>query len=106
MVQLIPDLDGAIIVTTPQEVALLDFRKAANMFLMMNVSVLGIEENMSDLICPHCGEAIDVFKRGNGEKAAGKLDVSFLGTIPLDVDIGRLNDMDQTFTRDRTPAAE
>ncbi len=105
-VQLIAGLDGAIIVTTPQEVALLDSRKAVNMFLMMNVPVLGIIENMSGLVCPHCGKAIDVFKRGNGEKAARELGVVFLGAIPLDVEIGKLGDMGQTFTNDKTLAAK
>lgn len=96
--QLIQDLDGAIIVTTPQDVALLDSRKAVNMFLMMNVRVLGIIENMSGLICPHCGEKIDVFKIGGGEKAAKELEVPFLGAIPLDAEIGRLGDMGVAFT--------
>ena len=105
-VQLIAGLDGAIIVTTPQEVALLDSRKAVNMFLMMEVPVLGIIENMSGLVCPHCGEAIDVFKRGNGEKAARELGVDFLGAIPLDVEIGKLGDMGQAFAGGKTPAAK
>ncbi len=104
--QLITGLDGAIIVTTPQEVALLDSRKAVNMFLMMNVPMLGIIENMSGLICPHCGERIDVFKTGGGESAAKELDVPFLGAIPLDAEIGRLGDMGQTFTKNETPAAK
>jgi ATP-binding protein involved in chromosome partitioning len=105
-VQLIPDLDGAIIVTTPQEVALLDSRKAVNMFLMMKVPVLGIVENMSGLICPHCGEQINVFKTGGGEKAAKDLNVSFLGAIPLDAEIGRLGDLGQAFTGRDTSAAK
>ena len=105
-VQLIPDLDGAIIVTTPQEVALLDSRKAVNMFLMMKVPVLGIVENMSGLICPHCGERINVFKTGGGEKAAKDLNVPFLGAIPLDEEIGRLGDLGQAFTGRDTSAAK
>ena len=105
-VQLIPDLDGAIIVTTPQEVALLDSRKAVNMFLMMKVPVLGIVENMSGLICPHCGERINVFKTGGGERAAKELSVPFLGAIPLDAEIGRLGDLGQVFTGKDTPAAK
>ena len=105
-VQLIPDLDGAIIVTTPQDVALLDSRKAVNMFLMMNVRVLGIVENMSGLRCPHCGEIIEVFKTGGGEKAARELDVDFLGTIPLDPEIGRLGDMGVAFEGQKTDAGE
>ncbi len=104
--QLITGLDGAIIVTTPQEVALLDSRKAVNMFLMMNVRVLGIVENMSGLICPHCGEKIEVFKTGGGEKAANDLGVPFLGAIPLDMEIGRLGDMGQTFTKNDTSATK
>ncbi len=104
--QLVSGLDGVIIVTTPQEVALLDSRKAVNMFLMMNVKVLGIVENMSCLICPHCGEKIEVFKTGGGEKAAEELDVPFLGSIPLDAEIGRLGDMGKTFTENKTSAAK
>jgi len=104
--QLVSGLDGVIIVTTPQEVALLDSRKAVNMFLMMNVKVLGIVENMSGLICPHCGEKIEVFKTGGGEKAAEELEVPFLGGIPLDAEIGRLGDMGKTFTENKTSAAK
>jgi Mrp family chromosome partitioning ATPase len=103
--QLISGLDGAVVVTTPQEVALLDSRKAVNMFRLMEVRVLGIVENMSGLICPHCGEKIEVFKTGGGVRAAQELDVPFLGTIPLDAEIGRLGDMGQTFTTKETPAA-
>ena len=104
--QLITGLDGAIIVTTPQEVALLDSRKALNMFLMMDVPMLGIVENMSGLICPHCGGRIEVFKTGGGERAAKELDVPFLGAIPLDAEIGRLGDLGQAFTGKDTPAAK
>jgi len=105
-VQLIGGLDGAVIVTTPQEVALLDSRKAVNMFLMMNVRVLGIVENMSGLVCPHCGKMIEVFNIGGGERAASDLNVPFLGAIPLDTEIGRLGDMGQTFTETNTSAAK
>jgi Mrp family chromosome partitioning ATPase len=105
-VQLIQDLDGAIIVTTPQEVALLDSRKAVNMFLMMKVPVLGIVENMSGLRCPRCGEIIEVFKTGGGEKAARELDVDFLGSIPLDPEIGRLGDKGVAFEGQKTDAGE
>ncbi|MBN1234673.1 MAG: Mrp/NBP35 family ATP-binding protein [Methanotrichaceae archaeon] len=104
--QLISGLDGAIIVTTPQEVALLDSRKAVNMFKMMNVPMLGIIENMSGLVCPHCGKSIEVFKTGGGENAARELDVPFLGAIPLDAEIGKLGDMGKTFTKNETPAAK
>ena len=102
--QLISGLDGAIIVTTPQEVALLDSRKAVNMFLMMDVTMLGIIENMSGLICPHCGGRIEVFKTGGGEIASKELNVPFLGAIPLDAEIGRLGDQGIAFESRKTAA--
>jgi Mrp family chromosome partitioning ATPase len=104
--QLISGLDGTIIVTTPQEVALLDSRKAVNMFLMMDVNMLGIIENMSGLICPHCGGRIEVFKTGGGENAARELNVPFLGAIPLDAEIGRLGDQGVAFEGRKTAAGE
>ncbi|MBE0477787.1 Mrp/NBP35 family ATP-binding protein [Candidatus Aerophobetes bacterium] len=82
--QLIPDLTGAIIVTTPQEVALLDSRKAVNFARAVNVPIIGIVENMSGFICPHCKKEIELFKKGGGEKAARELGVPFLGRLPLD----------------------
>jgi Mrp family chromosome partitioning ATPase len=103
--QLIRGLDGAIVVTTPQEVALLDSRKAVNMFLAMGVRVLGIVENMSGMICPHCGQSIEVFKVGGGRRAALEIDVPFLGAMPLDAKIVGLGDMGQTFIEYQTPAA-
>lgn len=105
-VQLISDLDGAIIVSTPQEVALLDSRKAVNMFLTMNVPVLGIVENMSGMHCPHCGKLIEVFKMGGAEKAARELGVNFLGAIPLDLEIGKLGDQGMTFEGRKTASGE
>jgi ATP-binding protein involved in chromosome partitioning len=105
-VQLIPDLSGAIVVTTPQEVALLDSRKAVNMFQTMKVPVLGIVENMSGLICPHCKEHIEIFKRGGVKRAAEELGVDFLGAIPLDPEVGRLADQGLTFTGRETMAQE
>jgi len=104
VVQLIPDLSGAIIVTTPQEVALLDSRKAVNMVKSMDVPVLGIIENMSGLRCPHCGEVLNIFKTGGGEKASEELGVPFLGAIPLDMDITPLADRGITFVEQDTDA--
>lgn len=106
VVQLIPNLDGAVIVTTPQEVALLDSRKAINMFRMMDVPILGVVENMSGLICPHCKEVIEVFNRGGGELAAKEMGVDFLGAIPLDIEIGRLGDRGLAFEGRATDAGE
>lgn len=80
----IGNVDGSVIVTTPQEVALLDSRKSVTFSKRLNVPILGIVENMSGFVCPKCGEKTDIFKTGGGEKAAGELHVNFLGKIPLD----------------------
>jgi ATP-binding protein involved in chromosome partitioning len=77
-------LSGAVIVTTPQDVALIDARKGLAMFRKVNVPVLGIIENMSTFRCPHCGETTDIFKHGGGERTADLLGTTFLGRIPLD----------------------
>ena len=76
--------DMAIVVTTPQEVALIDARRATNMAKKLEIKNIGIVENMSGLICPHCGERIDLFGSGGGEKEASKMDVLFLGKVPID----------------------
>jgi ATP-binding protein involved in chromosome partitioning len=65
-------------------VALIDARKGLAMFRKVEVPVIGIVENMSGFVCPHCGEETDVFKRGGGEKTAEKLETAFLGRVPLD----------------------
>ncbi len=104
VVQLIPDLDGAIIVTTPQEVSLLDSRKAVNMIKNMKVPVLGIIENMSGLSCPHCGETINIFSTGGGERMAADMDVPFLGAVPIDPEVSALGDMGITFADRKTAA--
>lgn len=77
-------MSGAVIVTTPQDVALIDARKGLAMFQKVNVPVVGIIENMSTFICPHCGKATDIFKSGGGEHTAEVLGTPFLGRIPLD----------------------
>jgi ATP-binding protein involved in chromosome partitioning len=77
-------LSGAVIVTTPQDVALIDARKGLAMFRKVNVPVIGIIENMSSFVCPHCGHETDIFKRGGGERTADLLGTAFLGSIPLD----------------------
>ncbi|ODS39090.1 MAG: ATP-binding protein [Candidatus Altiarchaeales archaeon WOR_SM1_86-2] len=79
--------DGAVIVTTPQDVALLDSRKAVNFAKQVNVPIIGIIENMSGFKCPHCSREIELFKIGGGEKAADELGVRFLGRIPIDPEI-------------------
>ncbi len=82
--QLIPDLKGAIIVTTSQEVALLDGRKCVDFARQIKVPILGIIENMSGFRCPHCGREIELFGSGGGEAAARELGLPFLGRIPVD----------------------
>ena len=82
--QLIHDVTGAIIVTTPQDVAVLDAKKSVLFAKELKVPVAGIIENMSGFICPHCKNKIDLFKSGGGEKAAHDLKVPFLGKIPID----------------------
>ncbi|MEF3254008.1 MAG: Mrp/NBP35 family ATP-binding protein [Deferribacterales bacterium] len=84
---ILQDIDGSVIVTTPQEVALLDSRKSVTFSKKMNIPVIGIIENMSGFVCPKCGERIDIFKVGGGEKAAQELNVPFLGKIPLDPEV-------------------
>lgn len=77
-------LSGAVIVTTPQDIALIDARKGLAMFEKVSVPVIGIIENMSTFVCPHCGKETDIFKRGGGERTAEILGSAFLGRIPLD----------------------
>ena len=82
MAQRVP-LAGAVIVSTPQDLALLDARKGLNMFRKVDVPVLGLIENMSYFACPHCGERSDVFSHGGARRAADEMGVNFLGAIPL-----------------------
>jgi len=86
LAQSIP-LDGAVIVTTPQDVSLKIARRGLRMFETVHVPILGIIENMSTFTCPHCGKGTDVFRRGGGERMSQELRVPFLGAIPLDADI-------------------
>ena len=81
--QVIP-LGGVVMVTTPQDVALLDVRKALAMFKKLNVPILGVVENMSDFACPHCGERTPIFGEGGGNKIAAEMGVPLLAQIPID----------------------
>ncbi len=80
-------LDGAVIVSTPQDVALLDATKGVQMFQKVNVPILGIVENMSFFACPHCGERTDIFSNGGVRRECDRLQVPFLGEIPIDAAI-------------------
>lgn len=86
------DLDGAVMVTTPQQVATGDVRRGIKMFERVNTRVLGIVENMSGFACPSCGDVHDVFGRGGGEDLAGQMDVPFLGRVPLDPSVAQMGD--------------
>jgi len=90
--QLIKPMDGFIVVTTPQEVSLLDTRKSVSFAKMVEVPVLGIVENMSGFVCPHCGKEVNLFKKGGGEKAAEELGVPFLGRVPIEPEVVEAGD--------------
>ena len=91
LVQTIP-LTGAVIVTTPQDVALIDARRAIKMFNEVSVPILGIVENMSFFTCPHCGKTTDIFSSGGGEKTGERYCITFLGKIPIDSQIRETGD--------------
>ncbi|MEA2054292.1 MAG: Mrp/NBP35 family ATP-binding protein [Candidatus Thermoplasmatota archaeon] len=94
--QLIPD-SVAVIVTTPQDVALLDSRKAVTFARALKTQVIGIIENMSGLTCPYCGKEINLFKVGGGENAAKEMNVHFLGKLPIDPNIVETGDSGEPF---------
>src|ERR1700726_749100 len=91
LVQTVP-LTGAIVVSTPSDVSLQDARKAVEMFRQMKVDIVGIVENMSYFVCPHCHNEIDIFSRGGAEKTARQFGVDFLGSIQLDPEIRKSGD--------------
>ena len=95
--QLISDLSGAIVVTTPQDVAILDSRKSVLFAKELKVPFIGIIENMSGFICPHCKKEIDLFGTGGGEESAQDLNVPFLGRIPIEPEIVKLGDLGKPF---------
>ncbi|MCW4051135.1 MAG: Mrp/NBP35 family ATP-binding protein [Candidatus Bathyarchaeota archaeon] len=84
ILQLLPEMDGVIIVTIPSEVSQAVVKKAITFARKMNVPVFGIVENMSGMICPHCGETINVFSEGGGAKVSEEMNVELLGSIPMD----------------------
>ena len=92
MAQNVP-LSGAVIVSTPQDLALIDARRGAAMFTQVKVPLLGVVENMSYFICPHCGGRTDIFSHAGARKEAERLGVPFLGEVPLDIAI-RVNSDD------------
>ncbi len=92
IIDFIGEVDGCIVVTTPQDLALLDARKMISFSRDSNVPIVGVIENMGTMACPHCNEEIDVFKRGGGEKLAEELVLPYLGSIPLDPEVALRSD--------------
>lgn len=95
--QLAPNVRGAVIVTTPQDVATLDARKSAKFIEKLGLPVIGIVENMSGMICPHCGEEVDLFGKGGGKKIAEEMGIPFLGAIPIDIEMRKAGDEGRPF---------
>jgi ATP-binding protein involved in chromosome partitioning len=95
--QMLPEMTGGIIVTTGQDIALLDSKKAVNFLKKLNIKVLGILENMTTFQCPHCAKEINLFKSGGGEKAANDLSVEFLGRVPFDSNMMEAEDKGELF---------
>ena len=106
--QLVGSPAGAIIVTTPQEVAISDVRRCVAFCGEVSLPIVGIIENMSGLACPKCGERIDLFKRGGGMALAKEMDVPFLGQIPIDPEVVMTGDAGIPLLRDgpQSPAAK
>ncbi len=99
-------LAGAVIVSTPQDIALIDARKGIAMFGQVKVPILGLIENMSSFICPHCGERSDIFGHGGARETAEKLGVDFLGEIPLHLSIRELSDAGTPIVLEKPDSAE
>lgn len=95
--QLISEVNGAIIVTTPQDMAILDARKSVMFAKELNIPVIGIIENMSGFVCPYCHKEINIFKKGGGESMAKELSVPFLGRIPFEPEFVELADKGTPF---------
>lgn len=107
ILKIIPDA-LCIIVTTPQEVSLADVRKAINFLQYAQANILGVVENMSGLVCPHCSEVIDLFKKGGGKDLAGRYGLPFLGAVPLDPATVLAGDLGKpvVLLREDTPAKQ
>ncbi len=103
--QAFPQADGAVIVTTPQEASLAACRKALNFVRAVKVPVLGVIENMSGFVCPHCGESTDIFASGGGEAMACEMSAPFLGRVPLAPEVVSLCDGGEPVTGESCPPA-
>ncbi len=105
--QTIPSITGAVIVTTPQQVAIADVRRSISFCGQLDVKVLGVIENMSGFVCPKCGEVTEIFKTGGGEKMAADMKVPFLGRIPIDPSVAESGDSGKAYVHHyaHTPTA-
>jgi len=97
IIQIIEHVTGAVIVTTPQKLAITDVKKSINFCKKLEVPVIGVIENMSGFICPECNKTVDIFKSGGGENMAHDMHVPFLGKIPLDPNIVEAGDSGKPF---------
>ena len=105
IIDFIGEVDGCVVVTTPQDLALLDARKMISFARDSNVPIVGIIENMSTMNCPHCSGEIDVFKRGGGKKLAEELVLPYLGSIPLDAEVAIRSDSGEPVVLSRPDSA-
>jgi ATP-binding protein involved in chromosome partitioning len=108
IMQLLPEMDGVVIVTIPSEVSQIVVKKAVTFAKHLKIPIIGIIENMSGFICPKCGEEIDIFKRGGGQKISEDMNVPFLGRIPIDPEICEYSDKGLSFIveHENSPAAK
>jgi ATP-binding protein involved in chromosome partitioning len=90
--QLIEKVDGAVVVTTPQDVAIVSVRKSIRFAEILEIPVIGLVENMSGIICPHCDEKMELFKRGGAEQAAADFNIQIIGELPLDPKLAEIED--------------
>jgi predicted Fe-Mo cluster-binding NifX family protein len=97
IVQLLGGVDGAVVVTTPQDLAIVDVKKCITFCRQLKVPVLGVIENMSGFVCPHCNERTDIFKGGGGRRMAEEFGVPFLGSIPMDPSLASACDSGRPF---------
>ena len=104
VIQLLENPGGAVIVTTPQDVALSDVRKSVTFCRKLELPIAGVIENMSGFSCPHCGEQIDIFKKGGGEEMSRQMDVPFLGGIPIEPGIVTGGDAGKPFSMEKEAA--
>jgi len=108
ILQLLPEMDGVVIVTIPSEVSQAVVKKAVTFARKMNVPILGIVENMSGMVCPHCGEVVEVFSKGGGARVSDEMGVELLGSIPLDPQVAADSDEGVSFIVEHpdSPASE